>query len=288
MRLILSRKGFDSAAGGVASPILPDGRMVSLPIPGAGGRVAYEGVAKAGGLGPLVADLTRGRIRPDAICHLDPDLDPDALPRRPGWRPAYGQTGATATHLAREGVGVGDVFLFYGWFRAAGRAEGRWRHARAAPDLHAVFGWLQVGAVLPVAAIGRDALLRARPWLADHPHPHFPAADSRNVIYVAADRLVLPGVADTGLPGAGEVAGFREALALTAPGAPSRSHWRVPPFFSPARGPALTYHADPRRWHEGAAGLMMRNVCQGQDFVLDCATRPEAGPWLANLLTAPA
>ena len=33
MRIILSRKGFDSANGGYPSPIMPDGRMVSLPIP---------------------------------------------------------------------------------------------------------------------------------------------------------------------------------------------------------------------------------------------------------------
>ncbi|RIE11762.1 hypothetical protein SMC3_08215 [Candidatus Cryosericum hinesii] len=33
MRVILSRKGFDSGYGGWASPILPDGRMLSLPIP---------------------------------------------------------------------------------------------------------------------------------------------------------------------------------------------------------------------------------------------------------------
>ena len=32
-RLILSRKGFDAKAGGVASPILRDGRIYSLPIP---------------------------------------------------------------------------------------------------------------------------------------------------------------------------------------------------------------------------------------------------------------
>jgi hypothetical protein len=31
--LILSRKGFDSGFGGRPSPVLPDGRMVSLPIP---------------------------------------------------------------------------------------------------------------------------------------------------------------------------------------------------------------------------------------------------------------
>jgi Nucleotide modification associated domain 3 len=33
MKLILSRKGFDSAYGGVPSPILPDGTLCPLPIP---------------------------------------------------------------------------------------------------------------------------------------------------------------------------------------------------------------------------------------------------------------
>jgi len=32
-KIILSRKGFDSANGGMASPIFPDGRLISLPIP---------------------------------------------------------------------------------------------------------------------------------------------------------------------------------------------------------------------------------------------------------------
>ncbi|MCD6328671.1 hypothetical protein J7M28_14125, partial [bacterium] len=33
MRIIFSRKGFDAANGGVASPIFPDGSFCSLPIP---------------------------------------------------------------------------------------------------------------------------------------------------------------------------------------------------------------------------------------------------------------
>ena len=33
MKLILSRKGFDSGAGGCASAITPDGTLLSLPIP---------------------------------------------------------------------------------------------------------------------------------------------------------------------------------------------------------------------------------------------------------------
>ena len=38
MKLIISRKGFDDTYGGGASPILPEGRMVSMPIPEPGQR----------------------------------------------------------------------------------------------------------------------------------------------------------------------------------------------------------------------------------------------------------
>ena len=33
MKVILSRKGFDSSNGGIVSPIFEDGTMVSFPIP---------------------------------------------------------------------------------------------------------------------------------------------------------------------------------------------------------------------------------------------------------------
>ena len=33
MKVILSRKGFDSENGAYPSPILPNGQMISLPIP---------------------------------------------------------------------------------------------------------------------------------------------------------------------------------------------------------------------------------------------------------------
>ena len=44
MKLILSRKGFDSSAGGIASPILPDGRMISLPIPSSGDDFTFADI----------------------------------------------------------------------------------------------------------------------------------------------------------------------------------------------------------------------------------------------------
>ena len=35
MKIILSRKGFDSENGGYPSPILPNGTLLSIPIPSA-------------------------------------------------------------------------------------------------------------------------------------------------------------------------------------------------------------------------------------------------------------
>jgi hypothetical protein len=47
-RMILSRKGFDGKAGGGASPILPDGRMLSLPIPNAADELRFQDLAGSG------------------------------------------------------------------------------------------------------------------------------------------------------------------------------------------------------------------------------------------------
>lgn len=49
MKVILSRKGFDSGYGGWASPILPDGRMLSLPIPASNGLVSYDDLSAGNG-----------------------------------------------------------------------------------------------------------------------------------------------------------------------------------------------------------------------------------------------
>ncbi len=67
MKIILSRKGFDSSVnyGRVASPIFPDGSLVSMPIPSvAAGSIPYGKIkAPFGSVGPLAEDLTDGRLR---------------------------------------------------------------------------------------------------------------------------------------------------------------------------------------------------------------------------------
>src|SRR5438552_9286891 len=98
MKIILSRKGFDSAAGKVASPIFPPGEMCSLPIPEGrrDKRSRTYGDVTAGGrnLGEVVADLTRGKLTPGGAAHLGPDLISGSVCRQAHWRPVSGRASA--------------------------------------------------------------------------------------------------------------------------------------------------------------------------------------------------
>lgn len=289
MKLILSRKGFDSGAGGVASPILPDGTLCSLPIPDARSKTRYGDVVvntvagAALSMGEIVHALTRGRISSRHPCHLDPDLDRLAIPRCSGWFPAFGQTGAAQSHLARLNVAPGDLFLFFGWFRqtvpGANGAALAWK--RSAPHIHAMFGWMQVAEILPVHR--RDAeILETRPWLEGHPHLARPN-DAANHIYVATERLSIPGL--THLPGAGTFGRLAPGRVLTAPEQSSRSLWALPAFFHPEAGTRLSYHEDPERWARLGPKALLRSAARGQEFVLS-ARASSVLPWLRRSIFA--
>lgn len=156
MKVVLSRKGFDSANGGVASAILPDGRVIPFPIPASNDPVTYADVVVNGmPVDTIVEDLTRGKIGRASRCHLDPDIDPGSRPRIKGWRPCVGQIDSAQGHLAKHGVSEGDLFLFFGWFRRVEEGPSGWRFAPGLPDLHLIYGWLSLicetvtGAVAP-------------------------------------------------------------------------------------------------------------------------------------------
>lgn len=278
MKIILSRKGFDASAGGVASPIFPDHTLLSLPIPDPKATVTYNDLYwKEHHLGELVEGLTHGRVDRQASAHLDPDLYPALCPRPPAWRPLFGQDGAAQSHLTNQGVGVGDLFLFFGWFRAV-EEHTRYRFAKGAPDQHLIYGWLQVGTVLTGAEIARSVPV----WAASHPHcggsrgPH-------NTVYIASARLTLDGQ-PTALPGAGYFQHYHSELCLTAPGQ-LRTQWRLPRWFYPEEGkPPLSYHADPGRWSCDADYAYLRSAMRGQEFVFDTQSYPEALQWVASML----
>jgi hypothetical protein len=177
--------------------------------------------------------------------------------------------------------GIGDVFLFFGWFRQAERIQGRWRFVPNAPDLHVIFGWLEVGDVLSLVA-DRNDTLRRYPGLADHPHLADPAgySDERNTLYVASE-------ASSFVPrhvGGGAFAQFADGLCLTAPKAP-RSVWNLPSWFLPREGrPPLTYHTDAKRWTAQGASCELKSVAKGQEFVLRMRDYPESLEWIHGIV----
>lgn len=230
-RLIFSRKGFDSGSGGGPSPIV-DGRPLSLPIPARAAndhsRTRYADI----GLDAHVGDGA-------AWCHHDPFFSGCG-------RVAFGQQGAAQAHLAKHGVGAGDVFLFFGWFRGEGHG-----------DHHRIFGYMRVAEMLDVA--GGDTPPAFAP---DHPHflnPAWPA----NVVYIGSGATARR-ASDT--------------LRLSVPGA-RRSLWQVPAWLHQRRD--LTYHTNPARW---LPQERLQTVGRGQEFVVDIADDAAAQDWTAAII----
>ena len=224
MKLILSRKGFDSSAGGVPSPIFPDGKMISLPIPGEEGasNLTYQEIPgnEWASVGELVQQL-KARVSSTSPAHLDPDLFAGTVLRKDGWKPLFGQVGASESHLVNQGVGEGDLFLFFGLFRRVEKSTGRWRYVVDSRPMHVIFGWLQIA-----------KRVRVSDWPPDEDwatyHPHFQAqfrlkySNVSNVVYVATEQLSLPGVASLSIHGAERSRTIREGDDSARRSAPDR------------------------------------------------------------------
>ena len=267
MKLVLSRKGFDSGTGGHPSPILPDGRMLSLPIPSSLDVLKYDEIRAMPGksVQDILTELdAHPRIEAKGA-HLDPDLVEMARPRKPGWRPALGQVEAAAGHLRNQKIGPRDLFLFYGWFRQTEAIDGRLRFKKGAEDLHIIYGYLQVDTVCPV----KD--LEGLPeWLLDHPH----TLPSRlllknNSIFIARPTLSW----NHSMSGAGTFR-FSDRLVLTQRGM-SRGRWNLDPALF--RHLPITYHSLDS-WKAG----YFQSYARAQEYVVDADGPAEM--WARSLI----
>jgi hypothetical protein len=210
--------------------------------------------------------------------HLDPDLDQYTARRGKNWRAAFGQVGSSESHLRKQGVTVGDLFLFFGWFREAQRVQGELRYRNEASDGHFLFGWLQVGAVLNCA----DPVAQGFIWAANHPH----FSGGYGTAYVATKDLTFGGRA-TGFSGAGVFRNSSPVLQLTSPNQPNRSVWRMPPWFRPRDGNfPMTYHCEVSRYTCKKEEVQVRTVARGQEFVIDVTEYPEAIRWAREIISA--
>jgi hypothetical protein len=285
MKIIFSRKGFDSSNGGFPSPILPDGSLCTLPIP-SDDQLAFKDVSFNGeNLGDIVSSLTRGRIQPAHHTHLDPDLRFDAVPRSAGWLPAFGQVDQAQAHLENQGVGLGDLFLFFGWFRQTESTSSGLVYLRGSKNIHVLYGWLQVGEIYkPTKAPGKVPA-----WASSHPHVQ--GAKKRagnNTLYVATRRLSIGGE-NLSLEGGGIFPKYKPELCLTAKDM-TRSLWQLPKWFYPNfalnnERPPLSYHTKPIKWSPQDSSVHLKTVGRGQEFVLDCEFYPEAIKWLRGIFS---
>lgn len=284
MRLILSRKGFDSAAGGCPSPILPDGRLLSLPIPDARSSIDYRDTRfDQQPLSKWVNNLTGKPRMARQGAHLDPDIRTDALAsRHQAWRGVLGQHGSAQSHLVNEGVQTGDLFLFFGLFRPVEMHKRRWRFVPGSPPRHIIWGWLQIERMVSIDTLTPQEL----PWARYHPHFRY-AEDPLNTLYLATDTLNIAG-SQTGTAGFGTFSHRHPELTLTDPESRQPSRWRLPRAFYPtADEPALSYHRNPDRWTEAETGCHLQAAARGQEFVLGPKATGTVQPWLNQLFGLP-
>lgn len=260
MRIIFSRKGFDSGSGGKPSPIV-DGVPVSLPIPGTRDEpFTYADVhhPTAGSLAPYAEEITKGRVTGRNPAHYDPQL-----PWEPGMA-SLGQQGAAQTHLTNQNVQPGDVIIFFGLFRDYTAPRG---HLDAKPH-HRIFGAMTIDQLCVLGEEAHPGHWRELGLPQPHPHTERRHMLANNAIWIGQGQLARNAGSD---------------LRLTKVGA-APSVWTVPKWLTRH---GLSYHDNPERWWEDQLNL----VARGQEFVSDVGEDPEALSWLRHVqatLSAPA
>ena len=197
MKIILSRKGFDSKAGGIPSPIFPNGDMISFPIPDAkdsdkyadlqytdenNNKYSYERI-----LDNLYSCKNTKYCKEmkknlsNLQCHLDPDIDKTRRSKGcENWEPLFGQIDQTGKYLKSNIKNLENedyLFLFFGWFHKVKQQNEKFVYEIGKnKDLHIIWGYLLVNEMLTDTESQRK-----KSW---HPHSKYVENDS-NVIFTA-------------------------------------------------------------------------------------------------------
>ncbi len=273
MKVILSRKGFDSGYGGFPSPVLPDGTMLSLPIPVSSDGISYSKllhneIPYSEYIKNLVGSQLKiegeGKFDLDNIgCHLDPDIRETCYPRLNGWHGIFGQNGSAQSHLKNKKVEAGDLFLYFGWFRKTIMPHGKLIYDPMCKGFHAIYGYLQVG------KIERINQTLFEDWSQYHPHVlRGSSAFDLDHLYTATDYLSF----SPEHKGYG-VFELSSDLILTKSGY-SKSRCQLPDFMQSYK---ISYHSE-KSWKAD----YFQSAAKGQEFVMDCDDRILG--WLGELL----
>ena len=264
MKIILSRKGLDSSAGGKPSPILSNGQILSIPIPTSDKNSPhrYRDVSVNNiNASDLLSIVGAKKLHANTTCHFDP-----LLSRNIG---LFGQAGNAQRELDNLGVGEGDLFLFFGWFRDF--------YSNKKTDCHHIFGWLQVDQV-----IKGTAEIKKFCEFYKILHPHACSDEHRfkyNTLFVSDQKSMLKSL-NIDIKSHGLFARTNNKLILTETGR-TRSNWHMPEkYFSPSLNPKL--FETRLKWSTQKSN---RICCTGygQEFVMDSHRNPSIIDWARDL-----
>lgn len=257
MKVILSRKGFDSQYGGQPSPILPDGTLLSLPIPQADDTVKFtELYYGQKSYYEIVKELNPKNLQINiaTTAHLDPDIRHSCFKNRnKNWKPIFGQSGAAQGHLRNQNVSTNDLFLFFGWFKQTELINGKLRYKLGSADLHIIYGYLQVDKIFCFGDNFPD-------YASAHSHcdPKHKNLSS-NCIYVGKENLTF----NPNLKGA-DTFKFSKKIMLTKNGM-TKGKWDLPNFF---RELNISYHTQ-----NSFVDNYFKSADKGQEFVIQSDPR---------------
>jgi hypothetical protein len=316
-KVVLSRKGFDSAAGGDYSPFDPQtGRYVVLPIPVDDEEIKiynplkYEEIHIKGNyldgypetnLKSLMKVMEKkatikikGEKKQSEYAHFDPWLGdcPWLAGDSNHSIGAFGQIGMPQQHLDKQKVREDSLFLFFSRFKPM-KSIGQNRENIIVPDigdenlkegLYFIYGWLKVKKVIQQYGDIQDDNQLSR-----HPHAtqaYFDKEDrvvrkKSNTIYIA-DELLFP---DDTIPGCGYFPRLNKDLCLTASDQGQEkwipSRWRLPGFLYDKCLSVMNGKGRP--CNDGSGSYLVNTPRRWQEAVFD-ESEEEFYQWFSRLL----
>lgn len=293
MKLILSRKGFDSGSGGCFSPYDHEtGKYIWFPIPekvtNYSNSVRYTDVLvkndyisniKGSNLSEIYSSLKgsyRVKLRKkefvginddDVFAHFDPMLGtPPWIEENPNLKigRGYGQYNS-APHLEKHNVNEGSIFLFFGGFQSTKSKK---------ISGHYIYGWLKVKKRIETYKECKELIKEYNL----HHHPHITEAafnrNQKNYIFVPDEWLFE----DLQIPGCGYFTSLNDDLLLSNNKEANIATWKLPSFF---------YHnltqVHQKTWEKTQEDFCTVKTGIGQEFVTNLSKNGE--DWLRELFT---
>jgi hypothetical protein len=240
MKIILSRKGFDSANGGYPNIIDEEGNFIVFPILENENEIYSDIKTKNGILyhDILTKRYPNNKIPKNQFCHCDPNLGNYFFGNEDiSFRASFGQVDSSQSHLEKN-IDIGDIFLFFSWFKD-----------NEENDKHIIYGYMQIGSIIypqhpqknkpdDLKNKTKETIQKQFPCLKSQPHwinkdnkyddIKNKKINNNNCIYLASDFLEIKEESSIKTESLGRSWGmfkFNEELVLSK--GPTRSKWKI-------------------------------------------------------------